>query len=30
VANVGTLHPEDYVFSDVSGVVGYALEIAGD
>ena len=29
VADVGALHPEDYVFGDVGGVVGYALEVAG-
>src|SRR4029077_10289633 len=30
VANVGALHPEDYVFGDVGGVVGDALQVAGD
>src|SRR5580704_9231382 len=27
VADVGALDPEDYVFGDVGGVIGYALEI---
>src|ERR1700691_1060662 len=29
VADVGALHPEDYVFGDVGGVVGDALQVAG-
>src|SRR5271156_3312426 len=29
VANVGALHPENYIFRDIGGVVGYALEVAG-
>ena len=30
MADVGAEDPEDYVFGDVGGVVGDALEIAGD
>jgi len=30
VADVSTLNPEDYIFSDVGGVVSNALQIAGD
>jgi hypothetical protein len=30
VAHVGALHPENHVFGDVGGVIGNALEIAGD
>ena len=29
VANVGALHPEDYVLRDIGGVIGDAFEIAG-
>jgi len=30
VADVSALHPEDDIFGDVCGVVGDALQIAGD
>ena len=30
VTDIGSLHPEDYVFRDVGGVVGDAFEVARD
>jgi hypothetical protein len=30
MADVSSAHPENYVFRDIGGVVGHALQIAGD
>src|SRR4030088_1247342 len=30
MADVGALHPEDHIFGDVGGMVGYALQVAGN